>query len=497
MLPGRNESIGLRSVASYILGAHAFKAGITHRGGELRERTYDLNPLSFRFDNGVPNRLTQRALPIETGFNIHHELGVFAQHQWTLQRMTLTYGGRYDYFLGGFPEQQVGPALLAPTRNLTFPENRRGGKVSRPLAAAGGRLRRVWHGKDRHQGELRQVSGERGGTLLALVNPAANLVTSTNRSWTDANGDFVPGCNLLDARANGECGPIDNAAFGAVADVAPGAVVGRGGVVSVSDPDMLQGWGRREFFWGWTAGVQHELFPRVSAEVSYDRRSYRNPVVTQNRATTAADYDPFSITAPVDPRLPGGGGFVIDGLYDIKPEKFGQVDNFITRASNIGKKIEYWHGVDVSVNARPRAGVLLQGGTSTGRAVTDDCAIRPLLGNPSLLYCHVAEAWLTRIKFSGSYTIPRVDVQVSGSFRSEAAPSDGGARPEIAANFAATNGRCAAVAGPQSRGRRAQRDGEPHRARVGVWGAGESARPAPGEDPPVRRHPHDGERRYL
>ena len=54
------ESIGLRSVASYILGAHAFKAGITHRGGELRERTYDLNPLSFRFDNGVPNRLTQR-----------------------------------------------------------------------------------------------------------------------------------------------------------------------------------------------------------------------------------------------------------------------------------------------------------------------------------------------------------------------------------------------------------------------------------------------------
>ena len=53
-------------------------------------------------------------------------------------------------------------------------------------------------------------------------------------------------------------------------------------------------------------------------------------------------------------------------------------------------------------------------------------------------YCHVAEAWLTRIKFSGSYTISRVDVQVSGSLRSEPAPGEGTARQEIAANYQAT-----------------------------------------------------------
>ena len=94
------QSIGLRSVASYILGAHAFKAGITHRGGELRERTFDLNPLSFRFDNGVPNRLTQRALPIETGFNIHHEMGVFAQHIGPSHAYADLWGGRFS---GGFP----------------------------------------------------------------------------------------------------------------------------------------------------------------------------------------------------------------------------------------------------------------------------------------------------------------------------------------------------------------------------------------------------------
>jgi len=83
--------------------------------------------------------------------------------------------------------------------------------------------------------------------------------------------------------------------------------------------------------------------------------------------------------------------------------------------------------------------MLLQGGTSTGRAVRDDCQIRPLLGNPSPLYCHVAEAWLTRVKLSGAYTIPRVDVQVSGTLRSEPAPGERTPRQEIAANFQATS----------------------------------------------------------
>ena len=35
--------------------------------------------------------------------------------------MTLNAGVRYDQFIGGYPEQHLGPALFQPTRNLTFP----------------------------------------------------------------------------------------------------------------------------------------------------------------------------------------------------------------------------------------------------------------------------------------------------------------------------------------------------------------------------------------
>jgi len=95
--------------------------------------------------------------------------------------------------------------------------------------------------------------------------------------------------------------------------------------------------------------------------------------------------------------------------------------------------------VDVNVTARYIKGLLVQGGTSTGRTVTDNCDVLAKVPEPlesrsansglvtvanviPLEYCHAATNWLTQVKFLGSYTIPRIDVLVSGTLQNLPGP---------------------------------------------------------------------------
>jgi hypothetical protein len=153
-----------------------------------------------------------------------------------------------------------------------------------------------------------------------------------------------PASRLVNPQRNGECGPLSNQNFGTV-------------VSSISyDEDAITGWGHRNFNWEFAAGLERELLPRVSANAAYFRRWYGNFVITDDLAVGPADYDRFVITAPRDPRLPGGGGYAVEG-YDIKPEKFGvPVQPLITLSSRYGKQRDYWQGADLTINARPRPG---------------------------------------------------------------------------------------------------------------------------------------------
>ena len=418
------KTLHLRFAASYITGAHNVKVGVNHTSGWNGFTYQNLSPLSYRLNNSIPNQLSQRAFPIYTDTNMEHNMGVFAQDKWTIRQLTASYGVRYSYASIGWPEQHLGPSPLTPTRNLTFPAQHSFVSWHDLTPHLGAAYDLFGNGKTAIKVSLNRYleSLSAGAPIAQDPNPLSNLITQTTRSWTDANRDYVPDCNLMSPLANGECGAMANASFGLPV---PGATY---------DPAMIHGWGKRGFNWEFSTGVQHEVLPRTSIDASYFRRTYGNARVTDNRILSPADFDKFDVVAPLNPGLPNGGGYTVHGMYNLNPAKFGLAsDNFVTLAKNYGDQVEYWHGVDVNLATRFIPGVLLQGGTSTGRTVTDNCALLSKVPEPAesratsglittaairpLQFCHNATSWLTQMKFLGSYTIPRIDVLISGTLQ--------------------------------------------------------------------------------
>ena len=89
---------------------------------------------------------------------------------------------------------------------------------------------------------------------------------------------------------------------------------------------------------------------------------------------TGGDFDgPFCITAPPSPDLPGGGGYPVCGLYDVKAASRSLQQNNITFARNFGGIVDHYMGYDLAVAARFANGAILQGGLNAQRRVYNTC----------------------------------------------------------------------------------------------------------------------------
>ena len=418
MIWQRNQSFTprYRASMSYVTGSHNFKVGVDGLNFD-QMRTYLGNnqSLNYRLNNGVPNQLTMFVNDFKF-LNRVSSFATYAQNQSTFGRLTLQAGLRYDHASSYAPEQTVGPDRFIPEQ-IVFPRRVMVAGYNDISPRVGAALDVFANGKTSLRVNFgRYVEAPQSGGRYTASNPMFTSIgggtpPQTNRAWTDANRNFEPDCNLLnpaqqDLRpAGGDlCGPLANQSFGRVTTP-----------TIVYDPGLLEGWGVRADDWQVGVSVQQEVLPRMSVEVGYIRRWFGNFDVTDNLLVTSSDYDSYSVTAPLDERLPGGGGYVISDLWDISPAKFGQTQDFVTQASNFGERTNYWHGVDFNVRLRLPS-LTLQGGTSTGREVNDSCAL--VIDNPSRRNCRVAYPFQTQIKGLASYTIPKIEVQVSGTVQS-------------------------------------------------------------------------------
>jgi len=419
---------------SYVTGAHAFKTGFSDTWSDSKSSTVsnDSN-LYYRFNLGVPNQITQYGTPTQGESQVKGEIGLFAQDRWTINRLTLNLGARYDQFIGGYPVQTLGPSMWTPTRNLTFPAVT-GINVKDVTVRIGESYDLFGNGKT----ALKVSVGKYPIGVSTVGNPAG-IVNTITRSWTDTNRNFIPDCNLLNLQANSgadTCGAASSLLFGQPTSAAQ------------FDNDTRFGYGNRGYNWEFSTSVVHQLTSRVGLDIGYYRRWFGNFQSLENTVWTASSFDKFSITAPLDSRLPGGGGYVIPNLYNLNPAFVGQGVNYTNMSRNLGEQIEHWNGMDVSVNARLKNGLLLQGGFSVGKTMTDNCAVlasqpETVAGGGFLLpqttpatvpYCHMETNLMgqTQAKFLGTYLLPKIDVNLAATFQSVPGPL-------LSANYTALN----------------------------------------------------------
>jgi hypothetical protein len=382
--------------------------------------------------------------------------GLYVQEQWTRNRVTLQGALRFDRAWSWFPPQQEGPSRFLPNPIL-IPRTDGVDSYKDVTARMGAAYDVSGTGKTALKlmlGKYLEGAGVSG--TYANSNPSLRMPQTTpvfgsagvTRAWIDANHNFVPDCDLLSPQAQdlrtagGDlCGVVSNTSFG------------KNVLTSAFDPGILRGWGVRPSDWNLVASIQQQIRSRAWLGITYTRRWYEGFSVVDNRALDATDLTPFSITAPLDPRLPGGGGYTVSRLYDVVPQKAGQVDSVVVDSTRFGSWSQYFNGVDVTFNVRMANGLTIVGGTSTGQTVADNCDVRARLPElattttgtsafgaglntsavtPLSPYCHVASGILTQVRGLSAYTVPKLDVQLAAVFQSKPGPM-------LAATYAVPN----------------------------------------------------------
>ena len=423
-----------KASASYVTGSHAFKAGINFSEGVYINSSFFDTPTDSEGSllNGVPVAATIYATPYTINQDVDFDGGIYAMDTWTLDRVTFNLGVRLDMTRQSVPPQDTSAYLD------NEPGSAVGGSWAPRRTYPGVRNAANWNDLNPRFGIAYDVFGD-GRTALKgsfsrylqintvhmgqNLNPIISSINSTTVPWEDLNGDLIVDPN--------EIGVFDNENFGQT------------NIVTNWADAVRLGWFNRRSNWEFSAGFEHEILPRVSAEMSYWRRIQGGFTVRDNTQTLASDFDAYCITAPTNPLLQDiSGRQLCEGLAEVSEDRYGKKFSSIVTADSLGADIQQvYDGIDIAITARPTGRFYTYGGVNFGRTRSSDCGARidsPMestglfgkwgesgagsghAGNaaPVGRFCDVAEPFFQpHWKWTGTYTLPWHDISLAGSYQ--------------------------------------------------------------------------------
>ncbi|MBI3491168.1 MAG: TonB-dependent receptor [Acidobacteria bacterium] len=397
-------------------GSHAFKTGMElSHGFSVLQQNYQNPKINFiqQFNNGKPFRVTIYSTPLDEEDRLKADLGIYLQDTWTLKRLTLTPGVRWEYFRAGYNEEGVS----VTQQSLLLSE----GYAQRPLFPAkdmptwknwaprfGAAYDLFGNGKTAIKGGINKyVVAYSTTTFPQVYNPM--VLSSDTRTWTDTNhnNQYDPGVDQLS--------PSTNARFGQV--------------FRSPDPNI-----RRPYEVELSVGIQHELRPGVSVSFGYYHRSWYNliasvnPVLEQPGAFTPLTIANPCASGPIDC---GGVAPATITIYAINPALIGQ-GTVIDQNSSTNTRA--YNGFEETFRARVGQGQFF-GGVNSQRQVSNFCQPSTLNGGFSAAaggftaasdpnfagpFCDQTQfsiPFVTQIKLGGTYPI-KYGFNLAGTFQS-------------------------------------------------------------------------------
>jgi len=391
----------VQAAATYVTGSHNIKVGFQRTWGTFTH-TYDANAdLTQQYRSNttgvaysVPNSVVIRNTPLTFfGERLNYDLGIFAQDAWTLNRLTINAGLRWEALNAQVLEGESPAGRFVPARHFDAIENLPDWRDWAPRFAAVYDVR--GNAKTAIKFSLNRYNQQRTTGVADNYNPLVSA-TSTSLAWTDLNRDDI---------AQGARGCVY---------LTPGCEINFGQLPANFGTAALNRYGNFPRTWNLESAVelQHELLPRLSVSGAWFHGTFHNLTSTYHTEWTNADYTPIQIFNP----MTGTPITVYNRSAAANSRPSDILDTFDPERQRI------YNSYSFEFRARPGRGAQLFGGLSVERELNVNCT-QP--DNPNFLrFCDERNLddgftipWRNNLKLAGSVPVT-FGITLSGSLQS-------------------------------------------------------------------------------